>query len=33
MKLKPSFAVETLGEVNLRGRAAAIELFAVESRI
>jgi class 3 adenylate cyclase len=33
MKLKPSFAVETLGEVRLRGRAAAIELFAVERRI
>jgi class 3 adenylate cyclase len=33
MKLKPSFAVETLGEVRLRGRAAAIELFAIERRI
>jgi class 3 adenylate cyclase len=33
MKLKPSFAVETLGEVSLRGRAAAIELFAIERRI
>jgi adenylate cyclase len=33
MKLKPSFAVEALGEVRLRGRAAAIELFAVERRI
>jgi adenylate cyclase len=33
MKLKPSFAVEALGEVRLRGRAAAIELFAVERRV
>jgi adenylate cyclase len=33
MKLKPAFAVETLGEARLRGRAAAIELFAVERRI
>jgi adenylate cyclase len=32
LKLKPAFAVETLGEVRLRGRAAAIELFAVERR-
>lgn len=30
MKLKPSFAVEALGEVRLRGRSAAIEVFAVE---
>ena len=33
MKLKPCFAVEALGEVSLRGREAAIELFAVERRI
>ena len=33
MKLKPAFAVEPLGEVRLRGRAAAIEVFAVERRI
>ena len=33
MKLKPAFAVEALGEVRLRGRAAAIEVFAVERRI
>jgi adenylate cyclase len=32
MKLKPAFAVEALGEVRLRGRAAAIEVFAVERR-
>jgi adenylate cyclase len=32
MKLKPAFAVEALGEVRLRGRAAAIELFSVERR-
>ena len=32
MKLKPVFAVEALGEVRLRGRAAAIEVFAVERR-
>ncbi len=30
MKLKPAFAVEPLGEARLRGRAAAIEVFAVE---
>jgi class 3 adenylate cyclase len=33
MKLNPAFAVESLGEVHLRGRAAAIEVFAVERRI
>ena len=33
MKLKRAFAVEPLGEVRLRGRAAAIEVFAVERRI
>jgi adenylate cyclase len=33
MKLKPSLAVEALGEVRLRGRAAAIEVFAVDRRI
>jgi adenylate cyclase len=33
MKLKPAFAVEPLGEARLRGRAAAIEVFAVERRI
>ena len=33
MKLKPVFAVEPLGEARLRGRAAAIEAFAVERRI
>jgi adenylate cyclase len=33
MKLKPAFAVEPLGEVRLRGRATAIEVFAVERRI
>ena len=32
MKLKPAFAVEALGEVRLRGRAAAIEVFAVDRR-
>jgi class 3 adenylate cyclase len=32
MKLKPAFAVEALGEAHLRGRAAAIEVFAVERR-
>ncbi|KRR01569.1 hypothetical protein CQ12_31045 [Bradyrhizobium jicamae] len=32
MKLKPAFAVEALGEVRLRGRTAAIEVFAVERR-
>ncbi|WP_065752013.1 adenylate/guanylate cyclase domain-containing protein [Bradyrhizobium paxllaeri] len=32
MKLKPVFVVEALGEVRLRGRAAAIEVFAVERR-
>src|SRR5205823_592772 len=32
MKLKPAFAIEALGEVRLRGRAAAIEVFAVERR-
>ena len=32
MKPKPAFAVEALGEVRLRGRAAAIEVFAVERR-
>jgi adenylate cyclase len=33
MKPKPAFAVEPLGQVRLRGRAAAIEVFAVERRI
>jgi adenylate cyclase len=33
MKLKPVFAVEPLGQARLRGRAAAIEVFAVERRI
>jgi adenylate cyclase len=33
MKLKPAFTVEALGEVRLRGRAAAIEVFAVDRRI
>jgi adenylate cyclase len=33
MKLKPAFAVEPLGEARLRGRAAAIEVFAVGRRI
>jgi adenylate cyclase len=33
MKLKPAFAVEPLGQAHLRGRAAAIEVFAVERRI
>jgi adenylate cyclase len=32
MKLKPAFAVEALGEVRLRGRAGAVEVFAVERR-
>jgi class 3 adenylate cyclase len=32
MKLKPAFAVEALGEARLRGRAAAIEVSAVERR-
>ena len=32
MKLKPAFAVEVLGEVRLRGRTAAVEVFAVERR-
>ncbi|WP_028350157.1 adenylate/guanylate cyclase domain-containing protein [Bradyrhizobium murdochi] len=32
MKLKPVFAVEALGKVRLRGRAAAIEVFAIERR-
>jgi len=32
MKVKPAFAVEALGEVRLRGRAAAIEVFSVERR-
>jgi class 3 adenylate cyclase len=32
MKLKPAFAVEPLGQARLRGRAAAIEVFAVERR-
>lgn len=32
MKLKPAFTAETLGEVHLRGRAAAIEVFAIERR-
>ena len=32
IKLKPAFATEALGEVRLRGRAAAIEVFAVERR-
>jgi len=30
IKLRPAFATEALGEVRLRGRAAAIEAFAVE---
>jgi class 3 adenylate cyclase len=33
MKLKSAFAVEALGQVRLRGRAAAVEVFAVERRI
>jgi class 3 adenylate cyclase len=33
MKLKPALAAEPLGQVRLRGRAAAIEAFAVERRI
>ena len=32
MKLKPAFAAEPLGQVRLRGRAAAIEVFVVERR-
>ncbi|MCK1639962.1 adenylate/guanylate cyclase domain-containing protein [Bradyrhizobium sp. 157] len=32
MKLKPVFAAEALGEVRLRGRAAAVEVFAIERR-
>ena len=32
MKLKPAYAAEALGEVRLRGRAAAIEVFAIERR-
>jgi class 3 adenylate cyclase len=32
MKLKPAFAIEALGEARLRGRAAAIEVFAIERR-
>jgi class 3 adenylate cyclase len=32
MKLNPAFAVEALGGVRLRGRAAAIEVFSVERR-
>jgi adenylate cyclase len=32
MKLKPTLAVEALGEVRLRGRAAATEVFAIERR-
>ena len=32
IKLRPAFTIEALGEVRLRGRAAAIELFAVERR-
>jgi len=32
IKLKPAFATEALGEVRLRGRAAAIEVFAVARR-
>lgn len=33
MKVEPAFTVEALGQVRLRGRAAAIEVFAVERRI
>jgi len=33
MELKPVFAVEPLGQASLRGRTAAIEVFAVERRI
>jgi class 3 adenylate cyclase len=33
IKLKSAFAVEALGEVRLRGRVAAIEVFSVERRI
>ena len=32
MKFKPAYAAEALGEVRLRGRAAAIEVFAIERR-
>jgi class 3 adenylate cyclase len=32
MKLKPAFAFEALGQARLRGRAAAIEVFAVDRR-
>ncbi len=32
MKLKPAFVVEALGEARLRGRAAAIEVFAIARR-
>jgi len=32
MKLKPALAIEALGEARLRGRAAAIEVFAIERR-
>ena len=32
IKLKPAYAVEALGEVRLRGRAAATEVFAIERR-
>jgi adenylate cyclase len=32
MKLKPAYVTKALGEVRLRGRAAAIEVFAVERR-
>ena len=32
MKLKPAYAAEALGAVRLRGRAAAIEVFAIERR-
>jgi adenylate cyclase len=33
IKLKPAYTVEALGDVRLRGRAAAIEVFAVERRV
>jgi adenylate cyclase len=33
MKLEPAFTVEALGQVRLRGRAAAIEVFAIDRRI
>jgi adenylate cyclase len=32
IKLKPAYAVEALGEVRLRGRAATTEVFAIERR-